>query len=103
MMSLLRRAWCTSVLLATLELAVAAYPCTAETYPSRPISIIVPYVAGGSTDIIIRMFADKLREQLGQPVVIVNRPGAQGAIGFEAARRAAPDGYTLVGTANALP
>jgi len=101
MVSRLRRAWNLSALFAVLIVAVS--PCAAETYPSRPISIIVPYVAGGSTDIIIRMFADKLREQLGQPVVIVNRPGAQGAIGFESARRAVPDGYTLVGTVNALP
>lgn len=66
-----------------------------ETYPSRPIQVINPYPAGGSTDLMARAMATGLQQRLGQPVVVVNRDGAAGAVGTAAVARSAPDGYTL--------
>ena len=76
-----------------------------QTYPSRPITLIVPYPPGGGMDGIGRMVAQKLSPALGQQVVIENRPGAGSVIGTRAAAKAAPDGYTLVimGTGVSLP
>lgn len=65
-------------------------------YPSKPISLIVPLGAGGATDVVARVMAEKLGEQLGQAVVVENRPGAEGAIGVLAGANANPDGYTYV-------
>ena len=71
-------------------------PSHAQDFPSRPIRMIVPLAAGGATDVVARLIAEKLSGQVKQPVIVENRPGAQGMIGVEAAARAAPDGYTLV-------
>jgi len=68
----------------------------AQDYPNHPITMIVPFPAGGGVDVIGRIVADKLAAELGQPVVIDNRGGAAGVIGTRVAARAAPDGYTLV-------
>ena len=68
----------------------------AQEFPTRPLRMIVPLAAGGATDVVARLIADKLSEQVKQPVIVENRPGAQGMIGVEAAAKAAPDGYTLV-------
>lgn len=71
-------------------------PAGAQTYPSKPIRIITPYVAGGAADITARVLGQKLSESMGQPVIIENKAGANGGIGTEAVAKAAPDGYTLL-------
>lgn len=81
---------------AVLALACLASPMAeAQTFPQRPIRIIVPYGAGGSPDVLSRLFGQKLSESLGQPVIIDNRPGASGIIAAELAAKAPADGYTL--------
>ena len=65
-------------------------------YPARPIRMIVPFPAGGATDILARALSQKLGEKIGQPVIVDNRPGAGGTIGADAASKAAADGYTLL-------
>ncbi|MGA9429670.1 MAG: tripartite tricarboxylate transporter substrate binding protein, partial [Xanthobacteraceae bacterium] len=70
----------------------------AQTYPARPIKMIVPSPAGATTDSLVRMVAQKLQAKWGQPVIVDNRPGAGGNIGAEEAAKAAPDGYTLLFT-----
>lgn len=82
-------------LLSLISVAIAA-PARAQNFPSRPLTLIVPFPGGGSTDVMNRMLAEKLKELLGQPVVLDFKPGAGGNIGTEMAARAAPDGYTLV-------
>jgi tripartite-type tricarboxylate transporter receptor subunit TctC len=84
--------------LATGGIAFAAMPgsARAQTYPTRPVRIIVGFPAGGPTDITARLIAQWLTEHLGQEFVVENRPGAASNIGTEAALRAAPDGYTLL-------
>jgi tripartite-type tricarboxylate transporter receptor subunit TctC len=79
--------------LAACALPVATYP--AQPYPDKPIRMIVPFGAGGATDLIARAFGQYLEAQWKQPVVIENRPGANGLIGTEALKKARPDGYTL--------
>ena len=73
-----------------------ALPAAAQTWPSKPVRIIVPYGAGGGTDILGRRLAQKLTESLGQTVLVDNRAGADGLIGTEATARTAADGYTMV-------
>jgi tripartite-type tricarboxylate transporter receptor subunit TctC len=68
----------------------------AQSYPTKPVRMIVPFAPGGNTDIIARVFAPRMGEILGQQIVIENRGGAGGSIGTEIASRAAPDGYTLL-------
>lgn len=74
-----------------------------ESYPARPIKIIVPVAAGGGTDYSARVLGQRMAVALGQSVVIENRPGASGNIGVELAARAAPDGYTLVMPITSFP
>jgi tripartite-type tricarboxylate transporter receptor subunit TctC len=68
----------------------------AQTYPTRPITMVVPYPPGGSTDVIARLLAERMRASLAQPIITENVAGANGSIGTGRATRAAPDGYTLV-------
>ena len=68
----------------------------AQAYPNKPIRLIVPFPAGGATDILARALSQKFGEKIGQSVVVENRPGAGGTIGADAASKAAPDGYTLL-------
>lgn len=86
-------------LLATPMLAVPLL-AAAQDYPTRPVTFIVPFAAGGGVDSIMRRMSDDLAKGLGQPIVIDPRPGANGAIGSAAVARAAPDGYTLLATAS---
>jgi tripartite-type tricarboxylate transporter receptor subunit TctC len=84
--------------------AAAVSSATAQdNYPSRPVTLIVPFAAGGSTDVIARVVADAMRGPLGQSLIIDNRGGAGGSIGTAAIAKAAPDGYTIgMGTASTL-
>ena len=77
-------------------IAMAAPTLAAEPYPDRPVTLIVPYAAGGSSDVLARLLNEPLSKSLGQPIVIDNRAGAGSRIGTEFAAKAAPDGYTLL-------
>ncbi len=79
------------VLLAATSLAVHA-----QSWPAKPVRMIVPYAAGGTTDVLARIMSERLGQALGQPFILEYRPGAGGTIGAEAAARSAPDGYTIV-------
>ncbi|MBK7473921.1 MAG: tripartite tricarboxylate transporter substrate binding protein [Betaproteobacteria bacterium] len=83
-------------LIGALLLVVNGGQALAQAYPAKPIRLIVPLGAGGASDVVARVIAEKLGAQLGQAVIVENRPGAEGVIGMEAAARSAPDGYTLV-------
>jgi tripartite-type tricarboxylate transporter receptor subunit TctC len=79
-----------------LLFSLAASASFAQSYPAKPIRLVIPWPAGGPTDILGRVFAERLAKVLGQPLVIDNRAGASGAIGADFVARAAPDGYTLM-------
>src|SRR6186997_2337295 len=86
------------VLLFTCALAIAygaSSTASAQSYPSRPITIVVPFSAGGPTDTLARIMGERMRKALGQTIVVDNTTGAGGSIGTGKVIRAAPDGYTV--------
>lgn len=83
-------------IIAVLAFAMLTSAAGAQTYPSRAIHFVSAFAPGGTTDILARVLAEKLREQVGQPVIVENRPGAGGNIGSNYVAKAAPDGYTLL-------
>jgi tripartite-type tricarboxylate transporter receptor subunit TctC len=82
--------------LAAASLAALTFGAQAETYPSRPIRLVVPFPPGGPTDVLARIVAPRLAEKLGQPVIIDNKPGASGMVGADAVAKSAPDGHTVL-------
>jgi len=86
--------------LLALLLTLAALPALAEDYPSRVVTLVVPYTPGTGPDILARTLGQKLQERWGQPVVVENKPGASGNIGTAFVAKAAPDGYTVLVTPN---
>jgi tripartite-type tricarboxylate transporter receptor subunit TctC len=93
-MTIVKRA--VSLLVLASALTFAAYPATADDYPSRTVKIIAPFGAGGPTDVYTRAIAEELRKSLHQTFIIENRPGAGTTIGTDVVAKAAPDGYTLL-------
>ena len=85
-----------SRVLAVLVACLLAGSAFAQAFPSKPVRVIIPWPPGQATDLAARIVADKLSQQMGQPFVADNRPGAGGAIGTDAVAKAAPDGYTLL-------
>src|SRR5690606_10025180 len=87
---------CTSRLLVAMLAAGAAFGAHAAEYPERPITIVVPYPPGASSDSLARATAEELGKELKQPVIVENRPGGATTIAIMAVKRAAPDGYTIL-------
>jgi len=85
-----------SRILAACSLVIASALAHAQPWPARPVKMIVPFPAGGPTDVMTRVVCDKLAQALGQPVVVENKPGAGGSIGTDIAAHSAADGYTLL-------
>jgi tripartite-type tricarboxylate transporter receptor subunit TctC len=79
-----------------LSVAVSGGSAMAQTFPSKPISLVVPFAAGGTTDVLARALADKLSQALGQPVIVESKPGAGATIGADYVAKAKPDGHTLL-------
>lgn len=88
--------WVALILLLLLAVFWVSVPAKAETWPTRPVKLVIPYPPGGGTDITGRALAQKLSESLGQSVIIENRPGATGMIGAATVAKSPPDGYTVL-------
>lgn len=82
--------------IATFALAAIAAAAGAQTYPAKPISLVVPFPPGGSSDVLARSLSDKLSQSLGQPVIVESKPGAGATVGADYVAKAKPDGYTLL-------
>src|SRR5712692_704715 len=90
------------VLALVLAASLSPQPARADDYPSRPITIIVSLAAGTGMDTLVRLYGEKLSQNLGQPVVIDNRPGGAGVVAGETIVKGAPDGYTLAVATSAI-
>ena len=93
--SLQRALTCGTLAVATAAAVGAPAQAQEPAYPSRPINIVVPFAPGGSLDLTARILGDRMRDVLGQPVLVVNRPGAGSSVGARSVGSAAPDGYNL--------
>src|SRR5688572_1250188 len=93
--SMLLRKLCTA-LAALAALAFAGCALAEAAYPSRPVTFVVPYPAGGGTDVLARSMAEEMGKQLGRPVIVENRPGAAGIVGTMAVVKAPADGHTVL-------
>jgi tripartite-type tricarboxylate transporter receptor subunit TctC len=102
MLSVLHRLAFALALIIGTALAIPADVARAQNFPERPIRLIVAFSAGGATDVLARQIANDLKDALGQPVVVENRPGANGLIGWTHVATSEPDGYTLLMAENAL-
>src|SRR5262249_15092277 len=90
-------------LIVALVLVLAAFgagPASAQSYPSKPIRVIVPFAAGGAVDVLARLVGAKMSESIGQPVIIENRAGAAGNVAADAVAKSPPDGYTILQNTN---
>jgi tripartite-type tricarboxylate transporter receptor subunit TctC len=87
---------CLAAVVASLLAMAVAPSARADDYPTRPVTLIVPYTPGGSTEILARIVAQKLEQRLGKPVIVENKPGAGTVIGSNAVAQPTPDGYTLL-------
>ena len=85
---------CASIII-SLAAGLVGKAAAAETYASRPVTMIVPFAAGGPTDTLARVVSERMRMSIGQPIIIENATGAAGTLGVGRAARAAPDGYTI--------
>lgn len=97
----MKKSWINTLALLATSLFIA-HQAMAQAWPAKPIHIVVPYAPGGAVDTMARITGQSLSQRLGQPVLIDNRPGAGANIGMDAVAKAAPDGYTLLMTSNAL-
>src|SRR5262245_21436951 len=88
--------WSLTAIAAVLALGGFEAPAAAQSYPNRPITMVIPFPPGGSTSIVGRTVADKMSEILGQQIVVANRGGAGGTIGTRSVAKSAPDGYTIL-------
>src|SRR5499433_3122045 len=85
------------LLAAAFALVASTGVAGAQNYPSRPITVIMPFAGGSASDVVARILLDRMSRTLGQPIIVENKPGAGGNAGTMTAARATPDGYTLVG------
>ncbi len=83
-------------LILALSATVASSAATAQAWPSKPVTLIVPFAAGGTTDVLARSLAEKLQQSLGQPVIVESKPGAGATLGADYVAKSKPDGYTLL-------
>ena len=82
--------------MAVTLIAIGVRDANSQSYPTKPVRLIVPFAAGGPNDVIGRVVAQKLTEQMGQTVIVDNRPGAGGAVGTAVVKNAPPDGHTIL-------
>lgn len=97
-----KRLWLKLMAAAAAMISLVAHPAAHAQYPDRPLRFVVPFVAGSAPDIMARFYAEKLKEELGQPVVVDNKPGATATIGTDFVAKAPADGYTLLLNANSM-